>query len=807
MKSFPVKKFISPDAEFYPGYFWVLNSPMNEENLLDMLRDMNSHGAKTICIHPSPKGWSAISLAEPDYLSSEYLELMDKVHAEAEKLGMHSYFYDEGGFPAGTSVGMVLESDPAKFSRKFAEKDPETGKFVIRDEYNSDYEYFYPPKGYPNLLEKGVGERFIELSHEKLKTVLGKYFGKTILYTFDDEPALPGYFNTQVLGWCSDFSDEFFKRKGYRIEPFIPEVAGKPAKQDPPSLLQHRIDYCDVRSQLFVERFLIPLKKWARANGIASGGHLGGENAPEGNLFFCYGHIMRALRAMDLPGVDIIWRQIFPEITPKRKKVFISKGSFDTVNSGAEDAPFTKYASSVARQAGHCNVLSEDFAAYGAGLTPQVMKFVIDHQLVRGANHFVFSNIPHGYFDRMLPAGCRPKFGKYHPFWDWFDMIHNYIARLSSLLHMGKPVVDTLLYYDIRSIWCGSDTMKKAVTGHYTAAAELLRNQIDFDFADDDALCNGKVKGDTFRVGKMSYKYLVIPPTRWMDEKAAKAVDRFRRAGGKVYSTAEISRIPATLQISPPQSKLRVTKRRCGSAILYFITSENCKPVSCNITIPETGKLLLFDAWSGKRFELERKGDTLPWKFPPFGSLALVVDPSAKADAAYPVFSPGRKKIKLTENWQIRPVRKCCFDRDSYAIIPVNEPARPAKLGDWKEFLGQWFSGEALYSIEFDSPSDRQAKLSLGKVCYVSEAILNGKSLGRSFSDPAEFFTGGILKKGKNHLQIRVVNTPANSVLDPEVIEYWDKHYPESVYQQMNRTFEAESLESGLFGPVTLHFS
>ena len=108
--------------------------------------------------------------------------------------------------------------------------------------------------------------------------------------------------------------------------------------------------------------------------------------------------------------------------------------------------------------------------------------------------------------------------------------------------------------------------------------------------------------------------------------------------------------------------------------------------------------------------------------------------------------------------------------------------------------------------MEFDSPSDAPAKLFAGKVCYVSEAILNGKSLGRSFSDSAEFFTKDALKKGKNILEIRVVNTGANATLDPEVQKYWQENFPPSEYQQMNCAFEAESLESGLFGPVYINF-
>ena len=806
MSGFSAKKFRSPDAEFYPGYFWVLNAPMTEENLLSMLRDMNSHGAKSICIHPSPASWNKNSNAEPDYLTPEYLELMDKLHAEAEKLGMHSYYYDEGGFPSGTSVGMVVESDPEKFYRQFMKEDEQTGKFELVKEYNSDFAYFYPPKGYPNLLEKGVGERFIELAHEKLKKSLGKYFGKTILYTFDDEPALPGYMKKQMLGWCSDFGEEFFKRKGYRIEPFAAEVA-KYSPRENDDVRQHRIDYCDVRSQLFTERFLIPLRDWARANGLGSGGHFGGEHLIQGNLHFCYGHIMRALRAMDLPGVDIIWRQIFPETLPKRKKVVVHPQDFDEISTAAKDLPFTKYASSVAHQAGHCNVLTEDFAAYGAGLTPQVMKFVIDHQLVRGATHFVFSNIPHDYSGRLINAGCRPKFGKYHPFWDWFDLIHLYIARISSLLSMGRPAVDTLVYFDARSIWCDGKTMQNAAAEHYRSAAELLKRQIDFDYADDDALIDGKIVGSKLKVGQMSYSTLVIPPTGWMDPKAAAKVEKFRKAGGKVLSTTQIPEISPTLQITPATGKLRVTKRHTGGETLYFITSESPRTIKRTLHIPESGSWQLFDPWTGKRFEIKHDDDKLNWEFPPFGSLALVINSAAAADAPYTPFRPGRKKITLNENWTIRKTRECRFDGDTFRIVPVDGVEQKVELGDWSTVFGPWFSGEAVYQVIFDSPSAAPAQLSLGEVNLVCEATLNGKTLGRSFSDPAHFATDGILKKGRNILQVRIVNTAANAIHDPEVIEYWQKNMPPSEYQEMNYAFEKDSFASGLYGPVSIKFA
>ena len=805
--SFSIKKFQAPSAEFYPGYFWILDTPMTEENMLAMLHDMNDHKARSICMHPSPKGWASVTHAEPHYMTPEYLQLMEKVYAEADKLGMHNYLYDEGGYPSGTALGAVVASDPERFARQYFVPDKKSGRYIFyREPLTKPMPHSRP--GYPNLMEKGAGERFIELSHEKLKTVAGKFFGKSVLYTFTDEPVLPGGLATQhYIGWCSDFSEEFFKRKGYKIEPFFAEVARKPSKRDSEIVKQHRIDYCDVRSQLFAERFLIPIRDWARRNGLGSGGHFGGDYCPEANYMCSFGHIMRSLRTMDLPGVDLIWRQIYPRTRQHKKSVVVFKRRLDPVTSAPRNAPFTKYASSIARQSGKNRVLSEDFAAFGAGLMPQIMKFVIDHQLLRGATNFVFSNIPHDYYGELLAVGCRPKFGKTHPFWDWFDMIHSYAARTAAMLSQGSAVVNTLVYFDVPSIWCGGYTLEKAVKEHLDSSEELLRRHIDFDFADDDALAGGRISGGRFHVGKMSYDTIVLPRNHRMFPAAAAMVEKFRKQGGRVLSTQELDQIQPVMEITTNSNALRVVKRQSGSKTLYFITNESQQQLKAELSIPESGSVQYFNAWTGKRYELDRNNNSIKWSFPPFGSLLLLVNSATPADGKYRVFRPGRTKLKLDTNWTLRPVKQYAFCKERYVVTTMDTPARPVQLGDWRSVLGEWFTGEAVYKVEFDSPAAAPAKLSLGEICYVSEVTLNGKVLGRTFADAPEFYTDGVLKQGKNILEVRVVNTAANAVLDPEVVKYWQENFPESVYQNMNYTFEKESLESGLLGPVVLQFA
>ena len=61
------------------------------------------------------------------------------------------------------------------------------------------------------------------------------------------------------------------------------------------------------------------------------------------------------------------------------------------------------------------------------------------------------------------------------------------------------------------------------------------------------------------------------------------------------------------------------------------------------------------------------------------------------------------------------------------------------------------------------------------------------------------------MKDGRNTLTVRIVNTRANAVAPQEILEKWQKQFqPQSSYETRQRSYERESLQSGLFGPVLL---
>ena len=102
----------------------------------------------------------------------------------------------------------------------------------------------------------------------------------------------------------------YFVEEGIRSYRNAAVAAFEPCTSDGQAK-QARIDFFDVWSDLFQQAYLIPIRDWCRKYGLLSGGHFGGEDETMGSALYGYGHILRAMRGMDLPGVDTIWR-LFP---------------------------------------------------------------------------------------------------------------------------------------------------------------------------------------------------------------------------------------------------------------------------------------------------------------------------------------------------------------------------------------------------------------------------------------------------------------------------------------------------------------
>ena len=338
----------------------------------------------------------------------------------------------------------------------------------------------------------------------------------------------------------------------------------------------------------------------------------------------------------------------------------------------------------------------------------------------------------------------------------------------------------------------------------------------------DDALKAATIEGKSIRIGKMVYKTLVSPGTKWMEADAKAKVAAFRKAGGKVVAPEKIDTIAPTLKVSPANEWIRVQKRVYGDEVLYFVVNEGPDPADVVLHIPEAGELQRFNAEDGKRYSIARKGrEPLAWHFNPYDSVVLVANAASAADLKMPVYRTLRK-WNLADGWTIRTSRNYTVTKDHYAREDKLGAPKKAALGDWRKFLGDDFSGEAIYKTEFEvgtrascpcntgkMPVLHSFHLDLGKVSYSCTVLVNGKEIGRKFWGPFEFaIPAGVLKEGKNTLEVKVTNTYANAIQSKKTQDMWDKYYPEfhkgCLYEVYEKSFESDSLPSGLFGPVVL---
>ena len=746
------------DAQCSPAYFWMWNGKLDEAKLIAQLDDMHAHGLRSVCVHPFPKRFRTDvfeSHMEPDYLTPGYLKVFSKVAARAQMLGMDFWLYDEGGWPSGGACGLVAKSDrEGRFRRRWINAKGE----VSAESYAGN-----PPV--PSVTEKGATGRFIELTHDAYaKTLPAGSFGSSVRFAFMDEPQMVGDFDGKQLGWTADFAEVFRRKKGYDILPRLAElIDGYDSGKE--SVQKLRIDFLEVRADLFVERFMLPIRDWCSRHGMLSGGHLNGEDVPERTVSYGHGDLLKSLRAMDCPGVDVIWRQLFPA----------------TPESPAKMKPFPRYAASAMHQNGGRFAVSESFGIFGDSCTPDQMRALVDSQFVRGINRFVFGYYAQSNANRWMLL-FEPHSGPIVPYWDFEPQFFRYITETAATLTEGRPGAEIAVLYDVRGLFAGGKDNAEATRNHYAAAKALDELNRDYDFVNDESLASAAVEKDgVLKVGAMRYRALVLPTSKWLSDGARAKAEAFAKAGGLVTNVAGVARTPVTLPMTGDGvSALRVLKRVDGARQIYFVVNEGQAPVTARIGFGKTTRDWTFARNDSAIFTVRGESVELPRKI-----------------------TAGSVSRELKDGWTARRIAAHEAASDDLVVRPVDEKPVSVALGDWREVFDRTFSGKVVYRIEFESGEAREAVLDLGRVCWCAGVRLNGKDVGSRFFGPFRWTVS--LAKGRNVLEVTVANLLSTHLGDPEVrARIKSAHKPHPLYEKYHGEADRQNRESGLFGPVVL---
>ena len=775
---------VDVDPAFSPGYFWMWSHRLEPAKLVAQLEDMRAHGLRSVCVHPFPRSFRKglyESEMEPDYLSPDFLRVFAEVVKRARELGMDVWLYDEGGWPSGGAGGLVAKGDAeGRFRRRFVRPDAKGRPELVTEPHAGN-----PP--YPSMIEKGATERFLALTHEAYAKALPDDIGKTVRFAFTDEPAMVRAVDgaRTRLGWTADFDEVFKARKGYDLRPFAAELLRRWDETDD-RLAKLRIDYQEVRADLFAERYLLPIRDWCRAHGMLSGGHLNGEDVPERTSDYGHGDLLRSLRAMDCPGVDVIWKQLFPA-TPEREKTA---------------RPFPRYAASALHQNGGRFAVSESFGIFGDGCTPDQMKWLVDYQLVRGINRFVF-----GYYGmsgaRQWMLLFEPHSGPLAPYWDFEPHWFRYVERTASYLSQGRPGAEIAVLYDVRGLWAGGADREAAAWNHYAVATALDRMNRDYDFVNDASLAAAEVTADgALRVGAMDYRALVLPTSKWLSDAARAKVGAFRRAGGLVTSGADLSKLPVTLAIRGRDAvHLRVLKRVDGERRIYFVVNEDPYEREAELDFAPAESVARYDVERDRLVAVSSARGVVRWTFDGCGSAIFVT--GARSAVPAPVVFDKKPSLTLDKGWTVRRLVSHEAAESELTVRPLDEASASASLGDWRRQLGETFCGQAVYRVEFESPSERSALLDLGRVCWCAGVRLNGVDLGKRFFGP--FAWEVTVRKGTNVLEVTVANLLSTLLGDRAVRARIAAAYPPSPnYESRQLPADLQNRESGLFGPVVI---
>lgn len=831
--SFSYEQFLDPDIEYSPVYTWSWVVTPDFESTRKDLDELQRLGIRRFYILPFTREFRPASIPstmELSYLGEEYMELYADAMEQARVRGMQMWLYDEAGWPSGGANGLVVKEHPEYArtrpvirERSFQKGDIYIGsgertafindKIMLQDGYvfTEDArvtEYIRTAEIYDENLRsdfcdisrKEAVDTFIRITHEAYKKQIGQAFGKSIQAVFTDEPTMPS-----PAPFSKEMENGFEEQYGVAICQYLPIITGRrdaENEEEKQAVIQW-YDYC---SQVFCESYMKNCHDWCRQNDLQYTGHLDIDHKADGSVQGGNYNIMRALRCFDIPGVDAIWRQIYP----------CDKRELNPWTIWGEKGLYPRYASSAAAQNGSGRAVTESFCVYGSGLTFDQMRYVLDFQAVRGINVYNIMQVPYGDpkgFQRMGPL---PYFKEKYACYEDLAVFNRYAERMSYMTSLGVNKTDTALYIPIKDFYVDNLSMHSVRTEWDHVGQEMEKALIPFDICDDDVIEQAdpvQLKKGRIVMGTAAYKRIVVSDCRYMSKAAQENLRVFSENGGIIltarsyvkeqFSNAvfyeEIRQVlEPVLDIQGDTEGIRVMNRVCDNAELYGIYNESF--AEAHISVQCRDKAYIVNLTEGCIYEAQTEDGRCRLCLRS-GEMQMLL--YTDAELAVSKQREYQKEIRL-ELFTVRKTKQFILDEDTAYCKNLQEDAAAAKPGDWSSYTGNAFSGSCIYKTEFTVPENVDTvRMDLGDVRHTCEVFINGQSFGVRVMPPYRYEVSGKDLQNANQLEIRVSNTAANAYYFADTFDQYEKWQLTPYYDTLKME-HADSLSGGLYGPVRI---
>jgi hypothetical protein len=681
-------------------------------------------------------------------------------------------------------------------------------------------------------------------------SAINKYFSRfDNAFKGNDLSHLRAFFNDSYevddargqSNWTPDLFNEFRKRRGYDLKPYLPSLFEKNPTENDTRILY---DYRQTIADLLLDNFTKPWHNWAKAKGKIVRNQSHGSPA----------NILDLYAAVDIPeteGTDLL-----------RFKFAVSAANI--MGKKLASAEATTW-------------LNEHFQSSLGDV-----KKAIDNYFIGGVNHIFYHGTNYSPSNESWPGWlfyAAVHFTPANPFWRDFGTLNNYITRCQSFLQSGKPDNDILLYFPFADR--NSDPGKEMLhhydgmngfdnTDFKSVAASMISNGYSFDIISDLQIKNTTVSNSQIQTAGGAYKTILLANSKLipietfekLKEQAEKGATiifyknmpadipgfeklderrkRFKAITDKITYTKtavngirkaiigkgsfisgdnleDLLQYAACSKEAMVEKGIQFTRRKYDSGKYYFLVNNSDKEIRDWIVLADRPvSVVLFDPMFQKKgltvARSAANGKTeIYLQLKPGESVIVQTSSKEITGSPFLYFKPDGNKAEIKSKWTVR------FEDNGDAKIA---PVTIEKLISWTDMeadLPKRFSGTAVYSTTLLWPEVSSAEawmLDLGQVNQSAEVWLNGVSLGTVIGPSYSFVIPTSELKILNELKIFVTNGMTNRIIDLDKRGVkWRKFYNVNFpsWKKENRdekgiftTAGWKPETSGLIGPVTL---
>lgn len=654
--------------------------------------------------------------------------------------------------------------------------------------------------------------------------------------------------------WTADFAEEFRKRRGYELMPWLPFIMFKVGRLGAVVSADYgaskteafkeqtnrvRFDFELTKAELLYERFTKTYLRWCRELNVKSRAQAYGRG------FFP----LESSLGYDIPEGES-WTTNW-----MKHRVGEEMGDED-YRRGRAYTMINKYVSSAANLTGKRVVSAEEmtntYTVFNATL--EFLKIGSDMSAISGTTHPIWSGYNYTPPEAPFPGWVR--YGSYYhennPWWPYFKYLNKYRARLSSQLQQADMCTDIALLPANYDMWgelgVQTDPFPEKLNIPYTSLIweAIHKNGGGADYVTELVLKDATVKQGKLCYEKKQYGTLFLVEVSGTDPKILAKLYDFVSTGGRVFCIGKYPEKSLGLKDyqardkevqewiqklkAYPERFILLEKPADGAYLEWYQQVMNQYQLPHAVTVSNPDRFLLQNHYrrdDGTDFFLfvnghmheGRQTDLIFSKEVRRGRQAWIWDPNT--GEKYKIqLKDGLFKLDLgpAETYLI------VFDRETrgkaWKPLPRKgnhqeellnwkvelkhcrekwtKQMEMPKLKDLKDTEYVHFTGEVVYRTTLSVKDPKNMVLNLGKVWGVNELYVNGQSCGPKWFGERIYDLSNFLQKGENLIEVRVATTMGNYMKtlkdNPTAQKY-------TVLKNKNQPIQS----MGLIGPVTLY--